>query len=212
MNKTVFIIGSAPEADTAYVRKMYETYDSPYVICADGGARHARRHHIPVDLLIGDGDSLEEALACEYIRLPTHKDDTDIKTCVHEALARGGEHIVLVCVSGGRADHYLANLALLESIAEAGGSGEIYDAQNRIRFFGSGTVAVGRNAAYRYVGIVPLDYRVEGVTLRGFAYPLERATLRREDIHTTSTEQLEETGTVTVESGRYYRIESSDQH
>ena len=62
------------------------------------------------------------------------------------------------------------------------------------------------------MGIVPLDYRVEGVTLRGFAYPLERATLRREDIISTSNELLEETGTVTVESGRYYLIESSDQH
>ena len=29
MNKTVFIIGSAPEADTAYVRKMYETWSQP---------------------------------------------------------------------------------------------------------------------------------------------------------------------------------------
>ena len=211
MKETVLIIGSAPEADTGYVRAVYDALEKPYVICADGGARYAQQYEIPIDLLIGDGDSLGGLPACEYIRLPTRKDDTDSQACVREAFARGGETIVFVCVSGGRADHYLSNLAQLESIAEAGRHGVIYDACNRIRFFGPGKVTVARDPAYHYVGIIPLDYRVDGVTLCGFSYPLENATLRREDMISMSNELVEERGTITVKRGRYYLIESDDR-
>ena len=51
----ILILASAPEQDYAYVKQLAQQAD--YVICADGGLRHARACGIQPDLEIGDFDS-----------------------------------------------------------------------------------------------------------------------------------------------------------
>ena len=55
-----------------------------FVICADGGYRAALQAGIKPDLLVGDFDSMPapENPVCPVLRLPVHKDDTDMVVCL----------------------------------------------------------------------------------------------------------------------------------
>ena len=58
------------------------------------------------------------------MRLRPEKDDTDTQGCLREVFRRGCTEATLVCATGGRIDHMLANLSLLEELSGAkGGDG-----------------------------------------------------------------------------------------
>ncbi|MBQ8275212.1 MAG: thiamine diphosphokinase, partial [Clostridia bacterium] len=113
-------------------------------IAADSGWRNARRLGVRVNLLVGDMDSLGaeagsamaevEALGGEVMRVPAEKDETDTQLAVHEAVRRGADEIVIVGGLSGRLDHTLANLSVLEVLAEHRIAARITDGRNRVRF------------------------------------------------------------------------------
>src|SRR3954451_6681075 len=98
------------------------------VIAADGGARHAQRLGVTLDLWVGDGDSLGEDALAELVaagvpveRSPADKDQTDLELAVDAALARRSVGLVIVGALGGeRVDHALGNVALLTAAGLAG--------------------------------------------------------------------------------------------
>ena len=51
----VLMIAAAPETDYEYVKPLAQRAD--YIICADGGVRHAQACGIQPDLVVGDFDS-----------------------------------------------------------------------------------------------------------------------------------------------------------
>ncbi len=108
------------------------------VICADGGGRHALRLKLPVDVLLGDFDSIspqeKQALAPRRL-LPyaPDKDYTDGQLAVAEALRQGTKQLTLAGAFGDRLDHTLANIALLQQIAEAGATGTATDGRQIAR-------------------------------------------------------------------------------
>ena len=117
--KWALIIAAAPEEDIAYIQRVYQSLSQPLTLCADGGLQKVRKLGLPCDLLIGDMDSggLEETgEGTEQIRLPAEKDFTDTQSCLEEAVRRGCDAIVLTGASGGRLDHLLCNLHLLEAL------------------------------------------------------------------------------------------------
>ncbi len=207
---TVLIIASAPEEDYTYVRQLAQQAD--YVICADGGVRHAAACGIRPDLVIGDFDSGSQPESVEVIALCPEKDDSDLMCCTKEAVRRGADKILYACASGGRIDHFLSNLSLLEYLYECGVNGAFYDSCNRVSFHpGGGERKYPADAAYRYVGMIPLDARLEGVTLRGLKYPLTDAVVLRAQVITISNEAVTPEYTISVKSGRSLVIESKDR-
>jgi thiamine pyrophosphokinase len=90
------------------------------VIAADYGAYHARAWGWPLDLLVGDLDSLpgEELDALRAAGVPAviasrAKDETDLELALARALDEGAQEIVICAALGGRVDHLLANVLLL---------------------------------------------------------------------------------------------------
>ena len=91
------------------------------VVAADGGARHVRAVGGHIDVVVGDLDSLdaEEVRAIVeaggHVRQhPRHKEETDFElalqfACDHKPITT----LLVVGGSGGRIDHYAANLAVL---------------------------------------------------------------------------------------------------
>ena len=67
-------------------------------MCADGGYETARRLGLKPDLLIGDLDSCTEDFPpdIEAVRLPVHKDDTDMMYSLKECLGRGYRDFLLL--------------------------------------------------------------------------------------------------------------------
>ena len=88
------------------------------VVAADSGADIALGLGLSVDVVVGDFDSVTPAGAAaagEQRRFPTDKDATDLALALAEAHDRGAESITVVGGSGGRLDHFLANVAVLAS-------------------------------------------------------------------------------------------------
>ena len=90
------------------------------VIAADSGLHQAELLGLRVDYVVGDLDSadpaaLERARAAGAVveRHPVDKDATDLELAFDRA--RGVRRITVVGGSGGRLDHFVANIALLAS-------------------------------------------------------------------------------------------------
>ncbi|MBA3626732.1 MAG: thiamine diphosphokinase, partial [Chloroflexi bacterium] len=95
--------------------------ERPMVLAADGGALKAEAAGLRVDLVLGDGDSLDEAdrgrlrAAGSEVRLVApEKDLSDTELCLREAVAMGATAVHIHGALGGtRPEHSLANVALL---------------------------------------------------------------------------------------------------
>ena len=92
-------------------------------IAADSGYLTARALGDRVDLAVGDFDSMPEGTlpeGVEKIKVPAEKDDTDTQLAVEAAVSRGADDIVIIGGLGGRLDHTLSNLHILEDLAMRG--------------------------------------------------------------------------------------------
>jgi thiamine pyrophosphokinase len=112
----IFANGVLPNIDQA--RSLLQ--DNDYIICADGGTRHARDLGFTPDLIIGDLDSVAQEAVQKFeekgVRVETYshdKNETDLELAIHRALEFAPQQIVIMAALGGRLDHTIANIALL---------------------------------------------------------------------------------------------------
>jgi thiamine pyrophosphokinase len=156
------------------------------VVAADGGARHADPLGIPVDVWVGDGDSVDpdvlaalEARGVPLERSRPDKDESDTELAVRAALRRGADGIVIVGALGGaRIDHGLANIGLLGLRSLSRKPATLLDASSRISLLrapGPHGTPAERRASGRIgdiVSLLPFGRGVVGVTTAGLVYPL----------------------------------------
>jgi thiamine pyrophosphokinase len=157
------------------------------VVAADGGARHALGSGVVPDLIVGDLDSLGEELAREAERRgaslerhPARKDKMDGHLAVLAARRLGASAADLLCTTGGRISALFAVPHILLA-AERAGLRSTVVADWGWAFVvedGSRTVEGGPRDG---VSIFPLSGPASGVTLEGFAYPLQEACLQPGD-------------------------------
>lgn len=185
------------------------------VICADGGARHAEALGLQPDLLLGDFDSLSEeevarwqAQGVEILRMPREKDQTDTHLAMDVALERGAREILLVGATGERLDHTWANVLLLPRFAEQGVRVRLVNESNVLTVTRDRETVVGKPGDF--VSLLPLTPEVTGVTLRGFKYPLQDATLRWGESLGVSNELLGREGKIQVRHGWLAVIKARD--
>ncbi|MEG2939327.1 MAG: thiamine diphosphokinase [Oscillospiraceae bacterium] len=204
--KKCVIIGAAP-CESFYFENIVR---DAFVIAADGGLDTARRFGVSADLFVGDMDSLCGAppdVSC--IKLPCEKDYSDMHVALNEAISRGFKDVCMVACTGGRADHHLANLALLEFASIHSCKATILDSQNKIIYFGGGKIKLKREREYKYIALIALDEELTGVTLCGMKYPLTDATLKRSEPIAICNEPMADTMTINAH-GRALIILSGD--
>ena len=75
-----------------------ELAEGDLVIAADSGYETAKKLKLPVDILVGDMDSIKVELPknVETVKLPAEKDVTDTEAAVEIAIERGAESICIV--------------------------------------------------------------------------------------------------------------------
>lgn len=189
------------------------------IIAADSGYNNAKRLGVKPSLLLGDLDSIDrsgfsenELDELEKIIVPSVKDDTDTQLAVDTALERGADEIVLIGGLGGRLDHTLSTVFLLEYIADRGAKALVTDGRNRARLMKTGagrqTLKVGRG--YKYLSLVSLTNTCEGVTISGVFYPLWDARLERSYSYAVSNEITAEFAEISLRRGTLLVIESRD--
>lgn len=157
-----------------------------FVAAADSGAAAALSVGRVPDLLVGDFDSLAEALVAEcraggasIVELPVHKDVTDgeflFSLMRQRAAEYGWRRLLVLGALGGRLDQTLANILCGVPLAKAGleiclaGERELVlpvaaqTAEQHVQLRGfAGCVA----------SLLALEGAVQRVELAGFAYPL----------------------------------------
>ena len=159
--------------------------DADLVIAADGGAAHCDCFGRLPDLVVGDLDSIDPALAekisqagAAIIRHPRRKDQTDLELALGEAAARGAGDIVILGGLGGRWDMTLATVLGLAAPNLAGIRTRLVDGNTEmVRLTGPERHTVhGRPGDT--LSLLPLGGDAVGVTLKGLEYPLLNATVR----------------------------------
>jgi thiamine pyrophosphokinase len=173
MKAAIFLNGEPP------TKKMMQGVKADMVICADGAYNYLKKYNTPIDIVIGDFDSLKGKLPpnIETRRFPAGKDKTDGELTLEEALARGATEIDFYGAAGRRDDHTLGNLGLLFAAAERGVKARIVSKYNVIEAAVGPCAFRGDARAGQTVSIVPFGTPVHIIRTDGLQYPLAEKTL-----------------------------------
>ncbi len=195
---------------------LAELKDEDLIVGADSGALFLVRHGIKPDIALGDFDSVsgeemeqirqysKQLIACD----PIMKDLTDTEMAFNWSLKMQPREMVLLGATGSRFDHTLANVHLLRRAAQRGIACKIVDASNEITLVTD--EAVLRKSRFPYVSLLPLSMEVTGITLEGFQYPLERATLTLGQSLGVSNAIVSESARIRIANGLLLVIQSKD--
>ncbi|MDD5804456.1 thiamine diphosphokinase [Blautia sp. HCP3S3_H10_1] len=223
MIDTVIVSGGMIQKDFAldFINKIKEERKekSLFLMAADRGMDFFRETGLVPDLVDGDFDSMSregktylESLAdTRIVQLVPEKDDTDTQSAVNLAIKEGAKNILILGATGGRLDHFLGNLGILTLGKLKGVQIALADEQNYICLVPSGKLLQREKQFGKYVSFFPVGGQVEGLTLKGFKYPLNEYCLRIEDCGlTVSNEISEEQAEIIYEKGSLMMIMSRD--
>jgi thiamine pyrophosphokinase len=198
----VFANGELPNLDKA--RALLRPGD--FILCADGGTRHALALGVQPNLVIGDMDSIEKVrfqrLQDDGVDLelfPRDKNETDLELALDKAVELNPMEIIIVAALGGRFDQTLANLALLSDTQYATRSIQINDGVEQIFFCRDQVQIRGRSGDL--VSLIPWGNPVHGIQTENLKWQLDRETLYPDKTRGISNEMTDENATVKIESG-----------
>ena len=157
---------------------------------------------------------------------PAHKDFSDSEAAVREAVriikdtwqkadgipetADISDEIYLLGATGGRLDHFLANIALLMIPTQFGIKAWIVNEKNEITLLREGCSLEKKHTFGKYVSLIPFTEEVTSVVLKGFRYPLYGYTLTRDNTLGLSNEIEDERAEIAFEKGILIMVLSRD--
>ena len=204
--KRLFIVSGGPMANTHFLRARVNLRKPFAIVCADSGVLPVLAEDLTPHAVIGDMDSLPaetaqnlESLSCRIIRYPCHKDETDTELALRYAWEQNPDEIEIYGALGGRLDHTLANISLLAASAREGIATTIIDEHTELTLVTSRTEIRGQEGDT--VSLFPLTTEVTGITLEGFAYPLQNARMEIGKPYGISNVLTQETGIISIISG-----------
>ncbi|MHC5228553.1 thiamine diphosphokinase [Enterococcus sp. LJL99] len=194
-----------------------EKYD--YFVGIDRGSLYLIERDWPLDLAVGDFDSLSKAEYAQVVKeakklhtAQSEKDDTDTQLALALAFKTFPEaKVTIIGATGGRIDHFLANLWLpleprfqpyMECI-------RIKDHQNTIDYYEPGTHVVTQESGMNYLAYVCLT-PVTNLTLRESKYLLNNECTEQPTSF-ASNEFIRKTAKFSFESGTIAVIQSKDK-
>lgn len=185
--------------------KLYIPKKNDLIIGVDGGCSKITKYSI--DIAFGDFDSLkEEVNAKKVYRYKKEKDETDLELALEEIIKMDNiDEIIIYNATGGRIDHFLCNLKLLERFENS--NIIIVDEQNKIRCLIVGTYNIEKSN-YQYFSLIPcID---SNVTIKNALYEITNKDVLSTDTYTVSNEFINEQVIITINQGMLYLIESND--
>lgn len=195
---------------------LQELQPGDFLLGVDRGAVFLLQQGLQPDYAIGDFDSVtpeefaqikeqsKDVWSCD----PIQKNETDTEMALNWALEQRPGEIVLFGVLGNRFDHSLANVHLLTKALKSGIPCYIVDEKNEILLIDK-TTFIKKNR-FPQISLLPLTSKVTGITLKGFQYPLQQATLTIGNSLGISNVLQEETGTIELAEGQLLVIKSAD--
>lgn len=197
------VIASAPN-DT--FEKLYIPLENDLIIGVDGGCSKITKY--PIDMAFGDFDSLKEEIegkAKKIYRFKKEKDETDLELAIN-TLKDEVDEIIIFNATGGRLDHFLGNLKLLERYSDK--KIEIIDEQNKISCLTEGVYKV-KKTIYQYFSLIPCIN--SNITIKNALYEITNKEVLSTDTYTVSNEFIDSDVLIIINKGRLYLIESNDK-
>ncbi len=156
--------------------------DTDYIVCADGGTRHALKLGFLPDVIIGDFDSLSQSLQkklakhpIEWLRYKRDKDETDSELAVLHACQKGYKTILIFGLFGSRLDHLLTNILFLSNLVKKEVEVMIIEGKQEIRVTTDSLRLEGKVGDL--VSLIPLKGDVRQVTTKGLQFKLTNQDL-----------------------------------
>ena len=198
----IFANGELPDLEKA--RSLLRRDD--YVVCADGGTRHALSLGLTPHLVIGDMDSIEtgqwrqlEEAGVSIELFPGDKNETDLELAIHRAVELNPKQIVIIGALGGRLDQMLGNIALLSDNQLSALDARLDDGVEEILFCRNQAQVHGSSGDI--VSLIPWGNAVNGIQTQGLKWPLNRETLYPEMTRGISNMMLADVASISIDSG-----------
>ena len=216
MKRCLIVTGGT--IDIAFAKDFLSQRSSDYVIAADAGLEVLRPLRISPNAVVGDLDTVDKKVLEEYQNQPDiefeihkpEKDETDTELALLTAARQGCEAVDILGALGGRMDHAIGNIQLMYQFFCQGMEVNIYDARNRLYLLGGHKVFHREKVYGKYISFLPMTETVEGLTLRGFKYPLQRRTIGLGTTLCISNELKREEGILELERGVLLCVEAHD--
>ncbi|MCK4571194.1 thiamine diphosphokinase [Candidatus Bipolaricaulota bacterium] len=180
--------------------------NADHVVATDGALDHAIECDIEVHTLIGDLDSLSDPTKLEerfpnmeILRYPEDKDWTDLELAINWALEQAPASIAVFGAIGGRIDHTMANLALLEKGLHSGIPIQLISGNESVRLI-QGSLPLENAGAGDRISLLPISLFAT-VSTQGLKYSLTSQKLFRGQGRGISNVVVSTPARVDVESG-----------
>lgn len=154
------------------------------IIAVDHGADHCHRLDLTPDLLLGDLDSISPAtlahyqtLGVEIERHPRRKDATDLELALDRVAGESHDSVLLLAALGGRWDMSLGNVLTAARPAYRDLRLTLIGSDCTLHILHPGRALRLTGAVGERVSLLPAHGNASGITLTGFEYPLQNATL-----------------------------------
>lgn len=211
-NQTVCLLCSDRELPEAlFDTKRHQKWGG-----VDRGTMILLQQKITPIFAVGDFDSISESerawvqTQMDIEPVPAEKADTDLALAVRTAVEQGYRHIQIFGATGGRLDHFMGAMQLLQHPDFEAIRMQLIDRQNEIEYLTEGQHVLQNDTDYRYVSFMQGTDEVV-LSLKGFKYELCEQQLNRGETLTVSNEFDAEQGEVIIHQGGVYLMRSRDK-
>lgn len=180
--------------------------DDDYVICADGGTRHASSLGLKPALVIGDMDSTDstylQKLQTKGVPVelfPRDKNETDLELAITRAVELGPKEILIVAALGGRLDQTIANISLLSDLRLSAFNVKLDDGVEETFFCRDQLQVHGRRGDI--ISLIPWGGTVSGIRTKSLKWILNNETLYPEKTRGISNEMTDDIADIKISSG-----------
>lgn len=216
MNNT-FIIVCGGSISGEFAKAVIENANG-CIIGVDRGMDFLYNNKISPNYVLGDFDSVSSDVAdyffnCDKVsvkELSPEKDESDTEVALSLAVTMGAKEIIVLGATGGRLDHFWANVQSLMIPLKRGVKAYIYDKQNRISLHNEDFTLNKEDSFGDYFSLFALGEDVHGLTIEGAKYPLKSHSLSPVDSLTVSNEYLEEQVSISFNNGVVILMETKD--
>lgn len=211
--KEVIIIAGGDISESLILEYLNKRQEK-IIIAVDKGLESLHNINVNPDYIIGDFDSVSKDILDKYsntelVKLNPIKDFTDTHMALKLAIDLKADTITILGATGKRIDHALANINIMKEALEKNIKCKMIDTHNEIQLINSYT-ELEKNTNYKYISLIPLTTKAEGITLKGFKYLLNNATLNIGHSIGVSNEQVDDIASINVSEGILILIKSID--
>ena len=215
MKKTLIVSGGNIEKN--FLSQIFSKTKFDVIIASDRGLEILDTCNIIPDYIIGDFDSINTQILNKYItnknivikKLNPEKDYTDTHMALKLAIELKSTEILILGAIGTRMDHTISNINILKESLQKNIKCQIINENNHIELINKKTI-LRKDNTYKYISLIPLTTKAEGITLKGFKYPLKDATLEIGYSIGVSNEQLLDNAEIDIKKGILIIIKSKD--